>query len=340
MKTGSFLDMDMTSLGRVLREGLQWWLNELAAMVPARWQKMRGQPLIGATVCREADGSLSEEGEPLLLSSETGRPATLILHPDQILIRDVALPALGLADLRKLVALDLDRLMPFAAGTAYADVATDGTRGGDGKTVTRVAAVAKEDIRDLHEAALAHGLAPRAMGLLGADGKTLSFDFMPAFIADGGAPPRNRATLWWAVVAALFILNIGVMVWKDMRSVSEIQALVDAQQPLVTAARKLGQRLTNEDKLRAELMAIRRRDDAVAALALVTRIVPAGAWVQRYSWDGEGLRISGYKQPQVDVLAGLRKSGAFSSVRSTTSDVASESVTGQPFDITGEWAAR
>ena len=57
IRTGTILDLDMTSLGSALREGWDWWTSELAAMVPARLQP-QGRKLSGPMAAFDADGDL------------------------------------------------------------------------------------------------------------------------------------------------------------------------------------------------------------------------------------------------------------------------------------------
>ncbi len=338
MKTGTFLDMDMGQLGGSLGGLYRWWADELAAMVPSRWRARTIQPIAGLCVVAEAGGGFSADGEGISPDPEKARPATILLDPSRVLVRTTALPSLGRADLRKLVALDLDRLMPFPRDGACADVAPERVQRDDGRLDVRVAALPKEELVSVYRSAVDHGLAPRAIGVADDARETMEFDFLPALVAQGLARAPKGARGWWGLVGLLFAANLGLMVWKDVHRNDGLRTLVEAQQPLVAAARKLGQRLTDEDRTRAELMQARRNANALGILAFVTRAVPAGAWVQRYSVNGEVLRISGYKQTSVDVLGALRKTGAFASVRATTSDVAGESATGQPFDVTAEWA--
>jgi hypothetical protein len=338
MKTGTFLDMDMAQLGRSAREVYRWWVAELGAMIPVRWQRHKAQRLSGLIAFAESGGGFSVDGVMREAGIGNSDAATILLSRNRALVRTISLPPLGRDDLRKLVALDLDRLMPFPPGAGCADVSADGMVTEDGRSDVQVAAIAKDELAAIWQGALDHGFAPRAIGIADGSGAHLEFDFLPALVAAGIATPVRRSRGWWLLVALLFAANIGVMVWKDMQRNTALEELVATQQPLVTAARKMAVRLTGEDKTRAALMEARRKDNALAALALVTRVVPAGAWVQRYSWNGEVLRLSGYKQPGVDVLAALRKSGSFASVRATTSDVAAESATGQPFDVTAAWA--
>ncbi len=344
MKTGTLLDADMTTLVRLTKDGVRWWVDELNAMLPA-WAQRERRAISGLVVHYGADGNLRIEGDSMLLDGayqgKAPRPATILIPEKLCLIRQVGLPAMRRSDMRKLVMLDLDRLMPFAADSAYADVAPTGAVSADGKVDATIAALPKVQIKAVYAAATEAGLAPRAIGIANTDDASLRFDFLPGLTEDGLAKQtRSGASFWWWLLAALFALNIGALIFSDMQSVSQLSALVESQQPTANAARRLALRIAGEEGLRGELLARRERDNALAALAFVTRVVPAGVWIQRYSWNGETLRLSGYKQGNVDVVAALRKSGGFASVRASTSDVAAESTTGQPFDVTAEWRGR
>lgn len=340
MKTGTILDTDMTTLWRMLRQGLQWWLDELEAMIPGAGPRS-DRPISGTVVSYGSDGRFRLDGEILPLADDPGQkllPATIVISDQLCLIRKTALPAMRLPDLRKLVMLDLDRLMPFPADSAYADACPTGHGSGNGQVEVEIAALPKAQLHSICAAATAAGLTPRAIGLTDEDGRQLRFDFLPGLVADGSvAQPRTGRAFWWWLVALLFLVNIVVMVVRDVHKTSQLAALVESQQPAAAAVRRLSQSLSTDERVRAELLARRKSDDALAALAFVTRAVPSGAWIQRYSWNGSTLRLAGYKRDNVDVVAALRKSGAFAAVRASASDVAAESLTGQPFDVTAEW---
>ena len=69
-------------------------------------------------------------------------------------------------------------------------------------------------------------------------------------------------------------------------------------------------------------------------LALATSALPEGAWVQRYAWTAESLRMTGYKAPGSDIQAALRRTGRFASLQTSVSDPTAEGGGGQPFDVT------
>jgi hypothetical protein len=341
MKTGTILDSDMATLTRLLKDGTRWWIDELSAMLPS-WAQRERKAISGLIATYGTDGNLRLEGDSAPLSAaddgKAPRAATILIPESLCLIRNVTLPAMRRADMRKLVMLDLDRLMPFAFDTAYADASPTGSVAADGKADVAIAALPKAQVKTIYTAAVDAGLAPSAIGIADESGGRLRFDFLEGLKDDGfAAQTPSGASFWWWAVAALFALNVGALIFRDVERVSQLSTLVESQQPTANAARRLAQRIAGEETLRAELLNRRERENALAALAFVTRTVPSGVWIQRYSWNGETLRLSGYKQDNIDVVAALRKSGGFASVRASTSDVAAESTNGQPFDVTAEW---
>ena len=333
MKTGTFLDMDMSTAGQKLGDGYRWWTSELSGMLPVRFQRS-GQRLRGAVIEYAAAGGFTEAGEKLASGdgdSGGSRVGTIVIPSALALIRDVRLPALRTAELRKIVSLDIDRLFPFAAETAYVDVAADS--GAD----TRVAALPKDQARAIYDDAILHGITPLALGIAHPDDDRLEFDFLPHMRADGIAPPvTNGRAFWWSVVALAFVANVGLLIFRDVQSVRRTAALVEAQAPAANAARKLALSVSTEDQARAELLRQRRQNDPLDMLAFASRTMPGGAWIQRFAVSADTLRLSGYRQSGVDVLSAIRQSGRFQSVRASTADVSAESGTGEPFDISAQ----
>ena len=149
MKTGTLLDADMTTLAQALKDGARWWVDELNAMLPG-WAQRERKAISGLVAHYGADGTLRVEGDSVPLGpvneGQAPRPATILIPEKLCLIRQVALPTMRRGDMRKLVMLDLDRLMPFALDSAYADVAPTGTVSADGKAEAALAALPKAQV--------------------------------------------------------------------------------------------------------------------------------------------------------------------------------------------------
>ena len=337
IRTGTLLDMDMTSLGGAMREGWDWWTGELAAMVPARWQG-RERKLSGPSAAFAADGTLWLEGaeaEPVAEGTRR-RLLPVILPPAAAIATRTMLPRLGTRDLARMIALESDRLLPFPPGTAIAGARAlaHEAEPGHARVPTMVAGMPQARAAALVEAARARGIEPLALLWQSPEDEGLTIDLLPALVASGAiSARRDSRPFWWGLVAALFLANLGLMIWRDVAATNAYAAEVEAQAATGSAARALAGRLAREAALRKALLAERDAHDPLSLLALTAVALPEGAWVQRYSSTPESLRITGYKAPGSDIQAALRATGRFASLQTSVSDPTAEGGGGQPFDV-------
>ncbi|RNJ63697.1 MAG: hypothetical protein EDM03_04735 [Porphyrobacter sp. IPPAS B-1204] len=338
IRTGTMLDMDMTTLGASLREGWGWWTDELARMVPERWLA-RPQLLSGAVAEFGEDGTLYAEGsaqEPVAEGSRR-RLMHVVLPPGAVMVTRTSLPRLGSGDLARVVALELDRLLPFPPGTAIAaaQALPDAGEAGQGKLTTLVAGLPTARAAALVETARAAGIEPLSLSWRSAEDERVTLDLLPALVASGHITARrDTRPFWWGLVAALFVLNGGLMIWRDVAATTAFAEEVAANQTTSTAARALAGRIARETALRKALVAERDAHDPLSILALTTVALPEGAWVQRYAWTPESLRLTGTKPSGSDIPSALRRTGRFAAIQASVSDPTAESGGGQPFDVT------
>jgi hypothetical protein len=342
IRTGTILDMDMTSLGASLREGWDWWTGELAAMVPARWQP-QGRKLSGPSAAFDTEGDLWLDGAVLEPVADSARRRLLpvVLPPAAAIATRTMLPRLAPRDLTRMVVLELDRLLPFPPGTAIAGarVLAGEAEPGHARVPTLVAGMPQKRAAALVEEARARGIEPLALLWRSPEDETVTIDLLPALVESGAITVRRDSRpFWWGLVAALFLANAGLMIWRDIAATNSFAAEVEAQAATGAAARSLAGRLARETALRKTLVAERDANDPLSMLALTTVALPDGAWVQRYVWTGETLRITGYKAPGSDIQTALRRTGRFASLQTSVSDPTAEGGGGQPFDISATLA--
>lgn len=333
MTTPAILDADMSTLARWARSGFDWWVEELAGMIPPGIRRrFRPEPAVIALY----DGrqiSLFRRGAPIARGEGT-LPVALALPREAVLAREVDLPALGPADLRQLVALDADRLLPFAPGSALIDF-TARPADGSGLQAVRVAGLPLHTAEAALAAARADDLDVRHLRIDRGDG-ALDFDFLPAWRAAHEAPTSAPRRIWWAIVGFMFLLNLAVLIGRDIQRLRATEALVEAHGQTASTARLLRARVVAEDTRRRELVERRRAQDPLSMIAEVTRLIPDTAWVQRLAWNGNRMRLAGYKPGSVDVVAALRRSPLLAEVRSTATDMPAQGPANQPFEITAE----
>lgn len=340
IRTGTLLDMDMSSLGAALREGWDWWTEELARMVPERWQA-RPQALSGPIAEFGEDGALYCDGAALdpVVEGSRRRVMHVVLQPGAVMATRTALPRLGSRDLARVVALALDRLLPFPPGTAIAAATPlpDADRAGQAKVATLVAGMPTARAVLLVEAARTAGIEPLSLTWRSPEDDRVTLNLLPALVVSGRiAPRRDTRPFWWGLVAVLFLVNVGLMIWRDVAATDAFAEEVAASQASSTAARVLAARIAGEANLRKTLVAERGADDPLNILALTTAALPQGAWVQRYAWTPETLRLTGYKAPGSDIQSALRRTGRFASLQASVSDPTAEGGGGQPFDVSAK----
>jgi hypothetical protein len=317
----SILDTDMKTLAGWLKAGFAWWSAELATMLPA---SLRGTP-------RRLGDHISFGGPGTWRIVGRGAPGLVVIAPGMCLLREVDLPPLGDADLAQLVALEAERLFPLPQEKMAIGLARDPAA----REKVAIAVLPLDRVAAMLEELRAAGQNPRRVVM--ADGTAGGIDFSPALAKAGLLPPpRNLRARWWALVAALMALNFGLLVWRDMQEVAQLEALVAEQAPAVRATRQIVARIGAQQRSAIELAALRRRHDPLAVLAAVSAAMPQAAWVQRYVWQDDGLHITGNRRQGADVAGALRQSGHFTDVRSAGAEAAAQEPTGLPFDVTAK----
>lgn len=323
MTLSELLNSDMTTLARLLRRGFDWWVQELEGLLPA-----------GFVRARHLTAWHRYEHGAVIPASHASAD-TLAIPQELCLVRTLTLPRLSDADLAAMIALDADRIMPVPADSVVIGIRVLGPAE-DGADMVRVAvgALPIARAREIAEAARAAGTLPTYLGPLDTAGERLDFDLAPAMRAAGLLPPRPAARrFWWSVVAVLVLFNVGTAVLRDRQQVERLQALVDAQAPALNAVRRIEDRVLGNARVVRALNTRRETQQPLRLMATVGGALPASAWVQRFEWDGKTLRLSGYAAPGVNVVAALKASGLFASVRASRSEAAADAESGRPFDL-------
>ena len=327
MNLTELLNSDMNTLSRAAQQGLEWWLRELRGMVPAG---------LGGTGRRLAAFHRLGPADEIIAASPGPRSVDTLVIPAEIcLVRHLTLPAMREADLRALVELDADRILPVAASALVIGVRPGGPSAKHAEqidvTVGALPLVRAERIAGNITVA---EIAPRYIGPLDESGEQLAFDLAPAMRAAGLLPQRPAvAQFWWIVVGAFVAVNLIFAVVRDQQKVNEAQTMVDAQAPALGAVRRIEVVIGRNAALINTLRTRRERQQPLRALARLGAAIPERSWVQRMEWDGQRLRVSGYAAREVNPIAAIKASGAFTGVRAGRADALTETANGKPFDF-------
>jgi hypothetical protein len=261
----------------------------------------------------------------------------VVLPPQLTLIRIIDYPSVGTRDLAGLIDLDRDRIMP---------------QGGDAVLAARVLARAPDGARMQVEVAglprdralaLARALAaaPRepvrvlaTTPVVAGAGDLPPIDLLPALRRAGLIGSRDAAAApLWLAVGLLFLLNLGLLVWRDSAALAELSATVDQQQPAVSVAHRIIARMRGQERIAQDTAEARRSREPVALMARIDRALPAGTWLQRFDWQGNAVQLTGYHPPRADVPGALRHAGLAVARYGDSSDEAATPL-GEPFDVT------
>jgi len=340
-------EMDLASLAALARQGLAWWVDELTAMLPPAWRErlssrprtwIEPQPSGGWRVWK--DGRPFEGPGPRRGARGRGAPARigLLAPPGAVLLRETPAPRMTAADVRRMLSLDIDRLSPLAADLIHYDMEILERGESEGPQRVLLGIIPRDEAARLLGLARAEGFAPVAMAARAeSDGLPPRFDFLPQVLRAEGEATGDRARLYmWLAVGALILANIAVLVGRDIIDVSRVRTTVEGQKPVVDAVLRLRRRVQAEEARRGDLLARGRRGDPLRMLDVLSQALPGGAWVQHLEWNGQSLRIVGFKRQDIDLAAAIRGSGAFTNPRALAAEPTGGLTPLRPFDITAE----
>jgi general secretion pathway protein L len=345
MTLQNILNADLATIGRWLHAGFVWWIDELSGLVPERYRRnVRRRAPWTARVDRDGVIQLWREGRPTQAtppSPAAGWRADVVLPTEAVLVRDLDLPRLSNADLRRMLQVNMDRFTPFSAERVYFDAPTLLRPGDEARARVRLAVIPRERALDVLTRARALGLEVERLGTEDEDSDP-AFDFMAAIRADqGGSSGRRRLALWWSACAGLVALNVLAIILLDMRDVRRLTAAVETEQPRVAAATRIRETVAAEQGVRLALLTRRSQNEPLRIVDALTKALPEGQWTHRLEWNGRTVRIVGFKTQGFDVPGALRHTPALTNPRSLLSDMPVKTTAGvEPFDVIADSATR
>ena len=338
MNAKGILNMDMETAIQWLLHFWRWWSNELTGMLPPEWrERLTRRNQIVAEMKGDALVYRNAETGQIIAGKPRGR-VTFLMAPSQVLMRELELPLLPMSDVKRMIALDLDRLTPFQPDQIYFDadiVARDAENGRQQVAVgvlRRDAAV--QILSDVHS----RDLTPAALGVKPQDGAWApKFDFLAAMReAEGGGAAQRRSVYWWGGVAALLILNFAILTWRDSASLDQLRQAVESQSAPVAVAMRTRDRVDREAERRAQLLDAKEKLSPLPVLDAVTAVMPQDAWVRRFEWNGRSVHVIGGRKTSQDILARLEASPVLRNARSLSSDNRVDAAGYQPFEMSAE----
>ena len=327
------LNADMTTVARWLREGFRWWLTEIAELVPEKWRGslVRRVPSIadlrGDTVVpRQPAGAAKEAATP------GKRRATLVLPPGAMLMREIELPVVAGHDVKRMIALDIDRLTPFRAADVLFDIVIGARDAAAGRQRIEVAAVSRVFIESTLAHAREQGFEPVAISA--ERGGEIRYDFLAALRRTSPASAK-RARMWWGVAAALAAANVLMLVYRDEAGLDDLRQTVESQEAPAMVADRL-RRKVDAEALRRAAIVEQARHTPLSAFAAVTAALPDTAWVQRFEWNGGTVHVTGWLKGPGDVVRLFDASPVLSRAHALTTNHPASANGVKTFDVAAD----
>ncbi|MGD0141568.1 MAG: PilN domain-containing protein [Rhizomicrobium sp.] len=326
MNIKDIFNSDMETVGQWIRHGLAWWADELLALVPPEWRaRLTQRPRLivdwdeRGPICRE--GNTSKPFDAAAYTSRELDNATIALPKTRVLTRELDLPLLPPNDIRRLVALDIDRLTPFPAEAVYFDTEILQRDADRGKQRVLLGIMPRGAIADVLDRARSAGLGAAAVGMRGDAGSNIYFDFLAQARGAGGmSGARARLPLWWGAIGILLAANIAVFAFRDSAALDSLRSDVDSQQATVAMAMHLREKVETEAARRSALLERLAHNAPLRILDAVTKILPANTWAQRVEWNGQTVQVSGYRQGPVDLLVKFEASPVLRNARALSTN--------------------
>ncbi|MFT4247766.1 MAG: PilN domain-containing protein [Pseudomonas sp.] len=292
----------------------RWWTRSLLAWVPLRWRQPLG--------LEQARLLLSVHGDTLQVSRERGGaiedivslpwplssvgldsvlkppldalPRHWLLAPGQVLRRRLRLPAAAAARLHDVARFEIDRQTPFAADQVYFDVRASGPAEqafieAELLVVPRRALDGEHGIPEAWRATLA------GIDVADAAGRPLHANLLPAAQRRVRRDPMQRWNRLLALAGGVLLATAGWLLLDNRRAA--VDALrVQVQARAVQAREVAGQRQQLAELVEGATFLEReraRRPTVTEVWNELTRRLPAGTYLEKFSMEGSQLQLIG-----------------------------------------------
>ena len=182
-------EIDLGSFGSLARQGFRWWIGELAGLLPRAWREgLSTQPRFFVEPLPEGNWRVWRNGRAISEGESTipaGTKVGLTLPPGSVLVREIATPRISLADVRRMIGLDIERLSPLPADQIVFDCEIADREAEDGGQRVSLGIVPRDVAGDAVAKARSIGLRPvRVSARTAADPESRRFDFLSAIVGD------------------------------------------------------------------------------------------------------------------------------------------------------------
>jgi general secretion pathway protein L len=334
----------MSGATGIIRSGtasfFDWWLGELAGMVPARLRMPfsgGGRTLVfhaggkATIVSRVSNGTSTELGRidtagrganeqrvalrrMLGRISPDGETVVLRLPAHQVLRKRVSFPAEVEDDLDRIIFFEIDRQTPFSHDEVYFAHRVVGRDVDAGEITVEFVVCPRETVDAAVELVSGWGVRPDAVDFEGAgeDGMA-DIDLLPVEQAAKQAPAGRRFSASLAGLAIILAAVAASMVLdRQQQRAEELVRMVSEARAAAGATVELREEVERLAATSSYLIDLRRNTPTtIGILAELTRLVPDGTWLMRSRIDGGRVTITGYSPSAANLIGDIEASPLF-----------------------------
>jgi general secretion pathway protein L len=320
--------------GLVMRRFLQWWVGELAGLLPEAVRRrahqrhrrlvleLRADHLLVERQTgdvREPAGRVPYTGPadptpaPLLAARGGGTPVTLRLPAGAALRKVLWLPAVAAENLRDVLGFEMDRQTPFRAEQVYYDCRIVRRAPAEGRIEVELVLVPRPVLDRLLETLRAWGVRPQEVEVAGAGP---GIDLLPAERGARAAGWRSRIDLALTLLAVgLLVAALALPVWRTERALEGLRTAVAQAQYEAQSVTALREELEARAR-EARFLAEQKRAQAVVIDVLneLTRVLPDGTWITQFDLRGTSVQVQGESTASAALIGRMETSPMFRSV--------------------------
>lgn len=334
------MDGPISALRQAVRRFFDWWLGELAGLLPARvrgvfrragdvlivdlstddptfslWDGRRREDLGHVDRARLAAGKIGRPLRAILRKTRSGRARIVARLPaDHVLIRHLSLPEAALSNPRQALQFQIDRLTPFAKEDACFDYRINRRDTADKRIDIELVVAPRTVVDEAVELATSWGMPPDRIDVArgdAAEGPELNLladdDLPEVHAARAYAPTMLKVLAACLLVAAIYIPLDRLQTKADLMAAQVATARKEAE-----VIAKLRDEIANE--LAAGKFIAERRRNTVSQVRIVdelTRLLSDDIWLIQYHKARTTVRLSGFAPSASDLIQLIDSSDLF-----------------------------
>lgn len=338
----------LTRFGGRFARLFDWWIGELAALVPARLRRAVAgveRAVIfdidggDVTIRETVDDKVREVGRVALANIDPateraaiadclgrlnpkGRLCGLRLHDDRILRDTIEMPTAVEGNLRRIIGFQLDRHTPFKPEEVFYDCRVAWRNPALDIIGVELIVAPRKPISDAIERARGWGVEPAMVTFAGDDpvpARSLNLLWPTETSADRRGIRVLNTTLA-GVVALLVAVAAYLPVERARLNAEDLRVRVDRMRTEAHLAARL--RMEFEAAVKQHDFIIDKKRNTVPATRILqelTRIMPDDTWVSKFRLKGTEVQVGGFAPSASSLIATIEKSPYFNAVQPISS---------------------